>query len=158
MPSGDQIKISMATGGAPYGPAKEVYKVGERIPLVITVTNTGSQPVSVCDADTLYQDRPQLVKDGKTIPYATYRQSMVLFTERNRVCDEINLPQQILLKPNEPQVIDFFVLVTGAKALIGDGWYGPLQPGKYTLFNKRRLSCCDGLLVDTNTLHFEVVP
>src|SRR6266850_7758525 len=36
---GSQIKISIATGGGPYRPAKDTYRVGERIPVVITMTN-----------------------------------------------------------------------------------------------------------------------
>src|SRR2546423_222707 len=54
--NGSQIKISIATGGGPYRPAKDTYQVGLRVPVVITMTNTGSQPVYVCESGTLYQD------------------------------------------------------------------------------------------------------
>jgi hypothetical protein len=39
-----------------------------------------------------------------------------------------------------------------------DAWYEPLRPGKYTLSNERRLSCCDGQFIETNTINFVVVP
>ena len=155
---GDKIKITIATGGEPYGPAKNTFRRGERVPLVITMTNTGSEPVYVCGSDTIYQDRPQLIKDGKVIPYMPFRQSGMLAAERDKTCDELNLPEQILLRPNEPTVVDWFVLVKGATSLYDNGWYDPLPAGKYTLSNRRRLSSCDGPLSPTNTISFVVVP
>jgi hypothetical protein len=156
--SGNQIKISIATGGEPYPAAKDTYRVGERIPVVITLTNTGSEPVYVCETGTLYQDRPQLLKDGKPVPYLSFQQSAMQAAERDKTCDEDNLPQQILLRPNETTAVDWFILSKGATSLNDVAWYDPLQPGKYTLSNRRRLSCCDGELMGTNTINFEVVP
>ena len=153
-----QIKISIATGGAPLRPATDTYQVGQRVPLVITMTNTGSQPVYVCESGTLYQDRPQLLKDGKPVQYTSYRQSMVELTQRDKTCDKENLPQQVLLRPNDPTVVDWFTLAVGTASIDDDGWYEPLGPGKYTLSNQRRLSCCEGPLIETNTISFVVVP
>jgi hypothetical protein len=152
-----QIKISLATGGGPYRPAKDTYKGGERIPVVITMTNTGTQPVYVCESGTLYQDRPQLLKDGKPVRYMSFTQSMMQAAERDKTCDKENLPQQILLRPNEPTVVDWFILAEGTTSLDDEAWYEPLQPGKYTLSDQRRLSCCDGPLIETNTISFVVV-
>ena len=156
--NGNQIKISIATGGGPYRPAKDTYRVRQRVPVVITTTNTGSQPVYVCESGTLYQDRPQLLKDGKPVPYLSYTQSMMQAAEKGKTCNKDNLPQQILLRPNEPTVVDWFVLAEGTKSVDDVAWYEPLQPGKYTLSDRRRLSCCDGPLSDSNTINFEVVP
>jgi len=152
-----QIKISIATGGGPYQPAKDTYQVGERIPVVITMTNTGSQPVYVSESGSLYQDRPQLLKDGKPIRYQSFRQSMMELAERDKTCDQENLPQQVLLRPNEPTIVDWFILAEGATSVDDNGWYEPLQPGKYTLSNRRRLNACDGPLMETNTISFLVV-
>jgi hypothetical protein len=156
--NGNQIKISIATGGVPYPPAKDTYRVGERIPVVITLTNTGSEPVYVCETGTLYQDRPQLLKDGKPVPYMSFQQSSMQAAERDKTCDEDNLPQQVLLRPNEPTVVDWFILSKAAASFNDVAWYEPLQPGKYTLSDRRRLSCCDGPLMDTNTIEFVVAP
>jgi hypothetical protein len=153
-----QIRIRIATGGAPLRPATDTYQVGQRVPLVITMTNTGSQPVYVCESGTLYQDRPHLLKDGKPVQYMSYRQSMVELTQRDKTCDKENLPQQVLLRPNEPTVVDWFTLAVGAESIDDDGWYEALGPGKYTLSNQRRLSCCDGPVLETNTINFVVVP
>jgi hypothetical protein len=153
-----QIKISIATGGGPYRPAKQTYRVGERVPVVITMTNTGSQPVYVCETGTLYQDRPKLLKDGKPVPYMSFQQSSMQAAESGKTCDEDNLPQQILLRPNEPAVVDWFVLSTGASSFNDVAWYDPLGPGKYTLSDQRRLTCCEGPLIETSAINFQVVP
>ena len=154
----NQIKITIATGGAPLRPATDTYQVGQRVPLVITMTNTGSQPVYVCESGTLYQDRPQLLKDGKPVPYMSDRQSMIELAVKDKTCDKENLPQQVLLRPNEPTVVDWFTLAEGATSIGEDGWYEPLSPGKYTLSNQRRVNCCDGASIETNTISFVVVP
>ena len=78
--------------------------------------------------------------------------------DKDKTCDKDNLPQQILLRPNEPTVLDWFVLSKGATSFNDVGWYEPLQPGKYTLSDRRRLSCCDGPLIETNTVEFVVTP
>jgi hypothetical protein len=155
---GDQIKIKITTGGLPNQPAKDSYRVGEAIPLVITMTNTGKEPVYVCESGTLYQDRPQLLRNGNPMPYTSYRQSMVQLVEKDGTCHQEDLPQQVLLPPNEPTVVDSFNLVEGATSLYHDGWYEQLPAGKYTLTNPRRLNCCDGSRVDSNTINFVVVP
>jgi len=154
----NQIKISLSAGGGLFGPAKDTYQVGQRVPVVITMTNTGSEPVYVLESGTIYQDRPQLLKDGKPVHYQSFRQSMIDLAERDKTCDEENLPQQILLRPNEPTVVDWFILAEGATSVDDNGWYEPLQPGKYTLSSRRRLNSCDGPLMGTNTISFVVVP
>ena len=154
----NQIKISIATGGGPYRPAKDTYRVGERIPVVITMTNTGTEPVYVCESGTLYQDRPQLLKDGNQVPFQSLQQATIKAAEADKTCDKVNLPQQILLRPNEPTVIDWFILAKGATSFNDVAWYEQLRPGKYTLSNRRRLSCCDGPLIETNTVEFVVTP
>jgi hypothetical protein len=153
-----QINITIATGGVPYRPAKDTFRVGEPVPLVITMTNTGSQSVYVCESGTLYQDRPQLLRDGEPVSYASFRESTMRAAERDQTCKKDNLPQQVLLRPNEPVIVDWFNLAEGATSLYDDGWYEPLPAGKYTLTNRRRLSCCDDALVEANTINFVVVP
>jgi hypothetical protein len=152
------IKITIATGGIPYRPPQATYHVGESIPLVITMTNTGTAPVYVCASGPIYQNQPQLLRNGEPVPYTSFRQSMIQTTAKDQTCHRENLPQQILLPPNEPTVVDWFNLVQGTTSLYDDGWYDTLQPGKYTLTNQRRLTCCDGAFVVSNTIDFVVVP
>jgi hypothetical protein len=83
---------------------------------------------------------------------------MMQTAEKDKTCQKDNLPQQVLLPPYEPTVVDWFNLAQGANSLYDDGWYEPLPMGKYTLTNSRRLGCCDGPLIESNTINFEVVP
>ena len=152
------IKITIATGGGPYRAAKNTFRVGESIPLVITMTNTGTEQVYVWESSDIYQDRPQLLKDGKPIPYTSYRQSMILTAEKDKTCQNEDLPQQVLLSPNKPVVVDWFNLAEGTNSLYDDGWYDPLPTGKYTLTDRRRLGSCDGPLIESDAINFEVVP
>jgi hypothetical protein len=153
-----EIEISIATGGGPFRPAKDTFRVGERVPVVITMTNTGSEPVHVCQSGTLYQDRPQLLKDGKPVDYMSFTKSEMQAALSDKTCENANVPQKILLRPNEPTVVDWFIVTVGATSPDDDAWYEPLQPGKYTLSNRRRLNCCEGPLIETNTINFMVIP
>jgi len=153
-----QIKIIIAMGGGPFRPPRDTFQVGDRIPVVITMTNTGSQPVYVCQSGTLYQDRPQLLKDGEPVSYMPFTQSMMHAAVIDKTCATTNVPQQILLRPNEPVVVDWFVLALGAATLDDYAWFVQLGPGKYTLSDRRRLTCCDGPFVESNSINFTVVP
>jgi hypothetical protein len=90
--------------------------------------------------------------------YLSFQQSSMQEAERDKTCDEDNLPQQILLRPNEPTVVDWFILSKGATSLKDVAWYEPLQPGKYMFSDQRRLSCCDGPLIDTDRIELVVAP
>ena len=79
--------------------------------------------------------------------------------KRNHMCEQENLPEPVLLRPNEPRVADWFVLVTDSSpAGDADAWYDTLPSGKYELTIQRRLACCDGPMVESNKISFEVVP
>jgi hypothetical protein len=53
---------------------------------------------------------------------------------------------------------DLFVLVNDRTADGADAWYDSLPAGKYDLTIQRRLACCDGPMVESNKINFEVVP
>jgi hypothetical protein len=152
------IKVSITTGGGLFGPPKTLYHVGQRVPVNITMTNTSDQPVEVCVSDTLYQDSPQLVRDGQPVPYLALEAQMVKADQKYKTCSEINVPETFILQPKEARVVDWFILADG-RTIMGDmPWYAPLQAGKYELTDRRRLSCCDGPMVESNKISFEVVP
>jgi hypothetical protein len=153
-----QIKIKIAMGGGPFRPPRDTFQIGDRVPVVITMTNTGSQSVYVCQSGTLYQDRPRLLKESEPVSYMSFTQSMVHAAEIDETCADTNVPQQILLRPNEPVVVDWFVLALGAASLDDYAWFEQLRPGRYTLSDRRRLSCCDGPWVESNSINFTVVP
>jgi hypothetical protein len=152
------IKVSITTGGSLFGPPKTLYHVGQRVPVSITMTNTSDQPVQVCVSGTLYQDRPKLIMNGQPVYYLVLQEQMLTADQKYKACSEVSLPEQVLLQPKEARVVDWFILAEG-RTIMGDmAWYDPLQAGKYELSIERRLSCCDGPMVESNKISFEVVP
>jgi hypothetical protein len=152
------IKVSITTGGSLFGPPKSLYRVGQRVPVSITMTNTSDQPVQVCVSGTLYQDRPNLLRDGQAVPYLKFQSQMLKSSQEDKTCVKVDLPQPVILQPQEARVVDWFILAEG-RTIMGDmAWYETLQAGKYELSIERRLSCCDGPMVESNKISFEVVP
>lgn len=156
-PAASNIKVTIATTGGFLGPAATRFKVGEQIPVTITMTNSSQDAVYTCISSDLYQDRPRLTRDGKLVPYMNWQSYETMNARRNHICQEENLPEPVLLRPNEPRVADWFVLVAD-KSGGADAWYDSLPVGKYELTIQRRLTCCDGPMVESNKVSFEVVP
>jgi len=159
---GGAVKVTITTGGGLFGPVKDRYRFGHRVPVVISMTNNGREPVYVCDTGTLYQDRPSLSKDGQPVPYLDLQKVMMNASEKDKTCqkldEELDLQEQRLLKPGETAVVDWFILAEG-KTPMGDlAWYETLQPGKYELTTRRLLGCCEGTFVESDKISFEVEP
>jgi hypothetical protein len=152
------VKVTITTGGGLFGPARDRYRVGQRVPVVITMTDTGSDPVPVCVSGSLYQDQPKLLKDGQPVPYMKSQREMLQMAYTDKTCATLDVPEPIMLKPNEPTVVDWFVLSEGTTERGDLSWYEPLQVGKYELSIQRRFDCCDGPMANSNKISFEVVP
>jgi len=79
--------------------------------------------------------------------------------QKDQTCAHEGLPDDVLLRPNVPVVVDYLmvaddeVLPTGSVA-----WYEHLKPGNYQLSVQRRFGCCDGPMVQSNQINFEIVP
>jgi hypothetical protein len=155
---GSSIRVTIMTGGGPFGPAKDRYKVGDQVPVTITMTNTSTQPKYVCDSATLYQDLPKLVKDGQTLPYLNWQSIQLADSKKNNTCRDEDLPEPTMLKPDEPTVVDWFILVDSNISTGSLAWYDSLPVGKYELTIQRRFGCCDGPMVESNKISFEIVP
>ena len=157
-PQERDLKVTIATVGSFLGPPTDRYKVGEQIPVTIKMTNTSTSPQYACISSDLYQDLPKLTRNDKPVPFMNWQSYERVNAQRNRVCEDENLPETILLKPNEPKMVDWFILVDSATSTGAEAWYDPLPPGKYELTIQRRLRCCDGPTVESNKISFEVVP
>jgi hypothetical protein len=155
---GRAIRVTIMTGGGLFGPAKDRYKVGEQVPVTITITNTSTQPIYVCDSSTVYQDLPKLVKDGQIVSYLKWQSFLLADAKKNNTCQQEDLPEPVMLKPNGATVSDWFVLVDSAVSTGALAWYDSLPPGKYELTIQRRFGCCDGPMVESNKISFEIVP
>ena len=152
------VQISIRTGGGLFGPSRERYRVGERVPVSITMTNNSDQPVQVCDSDTIYQDRPKLSKDGQPVAYIIGQRQILHTVQTDQTCSKLDLVDPVILKPRESRVVDWFILAEGSDPKGDMTWYEPLAPGKYELSIQRRLECCDGPMLQSNKINFEVVP
>ena len=155
--SSSDIKVTISTTDGFLGPAATRYKVGEQIPVTITMTNTSKDAVYTCISSDVYQDVPKLTRDGKVVPYSNAQSYETVNAKRNHTCDEENLPEPVLLRPNEPRVADWFVLVADGSGG-ADAWYDSLPAGKYELTIQRSFACCDGPMVESNKISFEIVP
>lgn len=152
------IKVTIATTSGFLGQPVSQFKVGEQIPVSITMTNTSTQPFDACISSDIYQDRPRLTRDGKVVPYRNAQSFEARYAKRNQVCKEENLPEPVRLEPNTPTVADWLVLVGDGVSTQADAWYDSLPAGKYELSIQRQLACCDGPMVESNKISFEVVP
>ena len=160
-PSGKEqnspVQVSITTRGGLFGPPRDRYRVGERVPVSITITNNSDQPLQLCDSDTIYQDRPKLLKDGQPVSYIIGQSQILRTMQTDRTCSKYDLVDPVILKPRESRVVDWFILAEGNDPVGDMVWYEPLVPGKYELSIQRRLGCCDGPMLQSNKINFEVV-
>ena len=153
------IHLTIATVAPMLGPPTNRYRMGEQVPITIGMTNTSNQPTEACVSSDLYQDLPKLTKNGRLIPYAKWQTDMLHDAKADQTCQHDDLPETILLRANEPAVVDFLILVDDNQLSTGAlSWYDPLSPGVYELSIQRRLGCCDGPMIESNKISFEVVP
>ncbi|HZE71544.1 MAG TPA: hypothetical protein VE135_18725 [Pyrinomonadaceae bacterium] len=152
------VKITIATVGSFFGPPTDHYRAGDRIIIAITMTNTSTAPLEACISSELYQDLPKLTKSGELVPYMQWQSYERLNAQRNNTCEDEDLPETVVLKPNESRLTDWFVLVDSREATGAEAWYDALPPGQYQLSIQRRLGCCHGPMVQSNKIAFEVVP
>ena len=147
------VKVTIATGGGFYDPPKSQFKVGEDIPVVISMTNTEDRPARYCLSTSLLQNRPLLKRDGRLIPYGPELPRMTNQKDLTERCEQSAARQFYELQPKQTRVIDWFKI-----SLTGIAWYGPLQPGHYELVLMRRIDCCQGPQAESNKVKFEIVP
>jgi hypothetical protein len=155
-PQPSNLKVTIATTGTFLGSPSGKFKVGEQIPVSITMTNPSTTPATACVSSNLYQNVPRLTKDGKDVPYINWQSYEQRSAERNQVCQRENLPQSVVIGPKEAKVTDWFVLVDSAVSTGAEAWYEQLSPGTYELTIQRRLNCCDGPMTESNKVTFEV--
>jgi hypothetical protein len=153
------INVSIATVSPMLNPPTDRYRVGDQVPITISMKNSSSEPTYACVSSDLYQDRPKLTKNGRLIPYAKWQSDWLSAAQKNQTCQHEDLPENTLLKVNEPTVVDFLVIVDDSRFPTGAvSWYDPLTPGVYELSLQRRIGCCDGPMIESNKITFEVVP
>lgn len=147
------FKVKITTGGGLYGPVKSQYKVGEDIPVVISMTNTTDQSAKYCLSTSVFQNRPRLTRDGQPVPYVSGMIAQSESEEFVQRCEASAARRFSELEPKESRMVDWFTLSQGAIH-----WYGTLPAGRYELTLGRRSECCQGPFVESDKITFEVVP
>ena len=147
------IKVTIATGGGLFGLMKDKFKVGEEIPVVVSMTNTGDEPAKYCISTTVIQNRPQLERDGQPLPYLTDLPQRVDTQTAVEKCENSALRRFYELQPKQQKIVDWITF--GQRGVL---WYESLPPGHYELVLMRRVECCQGPLLKSNKVAFDVVP
>jgi hypothetical protein len=152
------IKVTIQTAKNALNSITDRFRAGDQILVPITMTNTSTNPVAVCDSSDIYQDMPTLKKNGTIVPIMNWQSRVERILEHDETCERLNVPDHINLNPNDPIVVDWLVLVDSKVSTGSDAWYDSLPPGKYELTLQRRLACCVGPTVQSNKISFEVMP
>jgi len=146
------------TAGSEIGEPKDRFKVGDAILVTLAMTNTATDPQNVCVSSNLYQNLPRLTRDGQLVPIMKWTSSVQQIAKHDDTCEDINLPEKIVLDPKAQKTVDWFVLVDSTVPTGAEAWYDSLQPGNYELSVQRRLDCCKGPMLESNKITFTVEP
>jgi hypothetical protein len=121
--------------------------------------NTAAHAVYTCLSGDIYQDLPQLKRDGQLVQYTRWQDYVLQTAAKERTCQKEDLPEQALLMPNEPKMVDFLVVVDDSSDPTGAlAWYDDLRPGHYELSVQRHFGCCDGPMAESNIVNFDITP
>jgi hypothetical protein len=156
-PSEVPTTVTINTAGNFLGLKKDRYNAGDQILVAITMTNQANDPLDVCLSSDIYQNVPTLTRNGEVVPIMAWQKYEQQQAERNATCQDVNRPETVILNPKEPKMVDWFVLVDSETGTGAEAWYNSLPPGKYELSIKRRLRCCDGPMLESNKVSFEIV-
>jgi hypothetical protein len=126
-------------------PKHEPYRVCNKPVIKILVTNNSNSQIRVLVFDTYYQNRPQLYKDGKLLPYRTDTAKLVESKDRDPVTISIT---GFLLEPGATEEFAPLRLID---------WYEPLLPGSYKLINRHRFAIRSAWTIDSEALLFDVL-
>ncbi|HEU5237148.1 MAG TPA: hypothetical protein VFU37_08410 [Pyrinomonadaceae bacterium] len=153
------LKVTITSIGPALGPPTNRYKFGERMPVMIELTNTSNQLAYACVSSDLYQDVPRLTKNGEVMPYTKRQADLLRNDETDRTCEIYDLPERMPLKSNQSRTADIMIVADDVDSPTGaEAWYDALKPGVYELSIQRRFGCCDGPMVESNKISFEVLP
>ena len=126
VPIPDGLSIRLVSERAAPPSKSEPYRVTSNDTIGNMVVNNSSVPVNIKVIDLFYGNRPELLKDGKPIPYLEA------------------VAKQIQSKDSDPRLVERGDLEIDPKTTFNSGgwnlkyWYGSLPPGVYRLTNRRR--------------------
>jgi hypothetical protein len=140
------IELQMPDGELLSGPGETPYRVGSNVYIKVRAKNVSAEQIRVRIVDPYYQNRPQLVKNGKLLPYRA------------------KIAELIRLKEADPQFWSMRHSVSlmpyssaNLRELDLNDWYEPLELGSYRLINRYRCEIRGPWSTDSAPLLFQVI-
>lgn len=140
-----EVGLRMVPINVRAGPKHEPYHLCKKPLFKILVTNNSNSQIWVLTFDTYYQNRPQLYRDGKLVPYRKDTAKLVESKDRDPVPVSIHGG---ILNPGATEEIAALRLID---------WYELLQPGSYKLINRHRFAIRGAWTIDSEALLFDVL-
>jgi hypothetical protein len=140
-----EVRLRLVPINIPPGPKHEPYQVCNKPLFKILATNNSNSQIWVLSLDFYYQNRPQLYKDGKLVPYRA--DIAKLLDSKDRDPDPISISGGIL-HPAATEELEALTLID---------WYEPLLPGSYKLINRHRFAIGGAWTHDSEPLLFELL-
>ena len=128
----------------------EPYRVGQQVKVKLIAKNESADRVTVAVINFYSQNRPELFRNGKLVPYKPQIAKIVAAT-KDAEADMIGLGRRdfIRLRPYTSATIIVFNL---------SDWYDSLDPGSYRLTNRFRNKIGGPWSEDSKAVVFEVTP
>lgn len=139
------VKIKVVPAGL-QAKGAEPYQVGREGYMRVVVTNDLDERLKVIVADTYYQNRPQLYKDGRLLAYREEIEKLV--RSKDQYPEFVRVGSVVFLEPHTSRDLEELSL---------SDWYGPLDPGSYGVINRHRFEIDGPWTADSAELLFEVV-
>ena len=128
------------------GAREKPYRLTNKVYVRVVVKNDSDQNIRIRIVDRYYQNRPQLFRNGKLVPY---RAGLAESLQRQEEYPEfVNVKQRVSVGPYSSSDL---------RDLRLNDWYGDLEPGSYRLTNRYRLEIKGSWTPDSEPLFFEVV-
>lgn len=128
-------------------PREKPYRLTNKVYVRVVVKNDSDQNIRIKVVDRYYQNRPQLFRDEKLVPY---RSGLAESLQRQEKYPEfVYVKQGVSLGPYSSSDLTDLRL---------NDWYGDLEPGSYRLISRYRLDVRGPWTADSEPLLFEVVP
>jgi hypothetical protein len=122
------------------------YRVASKLYVKVTVKNDSDQRIMVRVADRFYQNRPQLFRNGRLVPY---RGGLAESLQRQEEDPQfVSLRHVVWVSPYSSEKL--------TETDLSD-WYGQLEPGSYRLISRYRLDVRGPWTADSAPLLFQVV-
>jgi len=146
-PIPDSVSLRLVPDASKPSSLTKPYRLGYDQGIAVELVNDSDVRVPITVIDRYYGHRPQLMKDGKVVPYSDESAKFVDAKEKDPRLVEV--VSTLFLDTKTASRLDGFSLKQ---------WYGPLAPGLYRLTDRRRFEIGGPWTKDSAALIFEVAP